>query len=110
MDQSEGMSGLFQALLGQTAELPQPRMNHRPEALDVVNVDAVWRNIPLVVHHNSMIIVESPIRLQPIGPDLSQRLGEVFSFLDHAEKITLEAYAFLRPYHGELVAAGRDER
>ena len=37
----EGASGLLQALLGQAAELRQPRLQHRPEALDLIRVDTV---------------------------------------------------------------------
>ena len=68
-DAAEGVSGLFQALLGQAAELPQPRMNHRPETLDVVNVDAVRRNVPLLVDNRPVVVLHPAIRLETIGPE-----------------------------------------
>ena len=40
-EKPEGASGLLQALLGQAAELRQPRLQQRPEALDLIRVDTV---------------------------------------------------------------------
>ena len=37
------MSGLFQALLGQAAKLPQPRLNKRKQAFCLIDVDSVRR-------------------------------------------------------------------
>ena len=37
---SKGVSGLLQAVLGQTAKLPEPRLDNRKEALYLVNVDS----------------------------------------------------------------------
>ena len=34
------MSGLLQAVLGEAAKLPQPRLDNRKEALNLVDVDS----------------------------------------------------------------------
>ena len=49
------MSGLFQALLGQAAELPKSQLNERKQALGLVNMDAVERYIPLFVDDCSVV-------------------------------------------------------
>jgi hypothetical protein len=83
------VSGLLQALLGQAAELPQPRLDDRKQALSLVDVDSVGRYIPLFVDDCSVVTLHLSVRLESIGPDLSQRLGEVFSLLNHWLKIVL---------------------
>ena len=81
------MSGLFQALLGQAAELPQPRLNKRKQTFCLIDVDSVRRYVPLFVDDCSVIPIHLAVRLESICPDLSQPLGEVFSFLNHWLKI-----------------------
>ena len=83
------MSGLFQALLGQAAELPQPRLGDRKQTLSLVDVDAVRRYVPLFVDDCSVVTLHLSVRLESISPDLSQPLGEVFSLLNHWLKIVL---------------------
>ncbi len=78
------MSGLFQALLGQTAELPQLRLDGRKQALNSVNMDTLG--------------------LYP------QRLGEVFSFLNHWFKIAAVVDAELAADHAQRVSARREKR
>ena len=73
------MSGLLQALLGQAAELPEPRLNERKQTLSLVNMDAVGRYIPLFVYDCSVVTLHLSVRLETVGPDLSQRLGEVWT-------------------------------
>jgi len=104
------VSGLFQALLGQAAELPQPRLNERKQALSLVNMDAVGRYVPLLVYDYSVIEVHFSVRLEAVGPDLSQQLGEVFSLLNHRFKIAFIVDAELAANHAKRVAARRDER
>ena len=83
------MSGLFQALLGQVAELPQPRLNKRKQTFCLIDVDSVRRYVHFFVDERSVIPIYFPVRLESICPDLSQRLGEVLSFLNHWLKIAL---------------------
>ena len=104
------MSGLLQALLGQAAELPEPRLNERKQALSLIDVDAVRRYIPLFVYDRSVVTLHLSVRLKAVGPDLSQRLGEVFSLLDHRVKISSVIDATLAADHAKRVAARRDER
>ena len=104
------MSGLLQALLGQAVELPQPRLDERKQALSLVNMDAFWRYIPLFVYDRSVVTFHLTVRLESVGPDLSQRLGEVFSFLDYWFKISAVVDAELASNHAKRVAARRDER
>jgi len=104
------MSGLFQALLGQAAELPQPRLNKRKQTFCLINVDSVRRYVPLFVDDRSVIPIHLAIRLESICPDLSQPLGEVFSFLNHWLKIAFVVDPTLSANHTKRVAARRDER
>jgi len=104
------MSGLFQALLGQATKLPQPRLDERKQALSLINMDALGRNIPLFVHDCSVVEVHLSVRLESVGPDLSQRLGEVFSLQYHRFKIAAVVDTELTPNHAKRVAARRDER
>ncbi len=104
------MSGLFQALLGQAAELPQPWLDERKQTLSLVNVDAAGQNISLLVHDRSVVTLHLSVRLESVGPDLSQRLGEVFSLLDYWVKIVAVVDAELATNHVKRVAARRDER
>ena len=104
------MSGLFQALLGQAAELPQPRLDEREQALSLVNVDTVRRYVSLLVDDRSVVTLHLSVGLEAVGPDLSQPLGEVFSFLYHRFEIALEVDAELAADHAKRVAARRDER
>ncbi len=83
----ECMSGLFQALLRQAAELPQPRLNERKQTFCLIDVDSVRRYVPLFVDDRSVIPTDLAVRLEYTCPDLSQRLGEVFSLLNHWLKI-----------------------
>jgi hypothetical protein len=83
------VSGLFQALLGQAAELPQPRLDDRKQALSLVDVDSVGRYVSLFVDDCSVGPIHLSVRLESISPDLSQPLGEVFSLLNHWLKIAL---------------------
>jgi hypothetical protein len=76
------VSGLFQALLGQAAKLPQPRLDERKQALSLINVDTVRRYVSLLVDNRSMVTLHLSVGFEAVGPDLSQRLGEVFSFLN----------------------------
>jgi hypothetical protein len=46
-------------------------------------VDAIGRHVRLVVHDDLVAVLHLSIHLQPVGPDLSQRLGEVFSLLNY---------------------------
>jgi len=104
------VSGLFQALLGQAAELPQPRLDERKLALCLVNVDAVERYVLLFVDDCSVVTLHFSVRLESVGPDLSQQLGEVFSLLNHWFKIATVVDAELAANHVKRVAACRDER
>jgi hypothetical protein len=106
----EGVSGLLQALLGQAAELPQPRLDKRKEALSLVNMDALWRNVPLFVYDCSMVKIHPSVRLESVCPDLSQLLGEVFSLPNHWLKIAFVVDTELAADHAKRVAARRDER
>jgi hypothetical protein len=103
------VSGLFQALLGQAAKLPQPRLDERKQALSLVNMDAVGRNIPLFVHDRPVVKVHLSVGLESVGPDLSQRLGEVFSLLNNWFKIATIVDSTLPTNHTKRVAARRDE-
>ncbi len=69
------MSGLFQALFEQAAELPQPRLENRKQALSLVDVDSVGRYVSLLVDDCSVGPIHLSVRLESISPDLSQRLG-----------------------------------
>ncbi|EMA23254.1 hypothetical protein C442_06056 [Haloarcula amylolytica JCM 13557] len=51
-------------------------------------MDAFWRNVPPFVYDRSVVKVHLSVCLESVGPDLSQRLGEVFSLLNHRLKIT----------------------
>jgi hypothetical protein len=104
------VSGLFQALLGQAAELPEPRLNERKQALSSVDVDALWRYVPLFVHDRPVVTLHLSIRLEAVGPDLSQRLGEDFSILNHWFEIASVIDSTLTTDHTKRVAARRDER
>ena len=59
------MSGLFQALLGQAAELPQPRLNKRKQAFCLIDVDSVRRYAPLFVDDRSVIPIISRYAWSP---------------------------------------------
>ena len=83
------MSGLSQAHLGQTAELPQPRLYNRKQALSLIAVDSVGRYVSLLVYDYSRSPIHLPVRLESIDPDLSQPLREVCSLLNHRLKIAL---------------------
>jgi len=95
------MSGLFQALLGQAAKLPQPRLNERKQALSLVNVDAVRRYVSVFVYDCSVVKIHLSVGLESVGPDLSQRLGEVFSLLNHRCKITAVVDTMLAADHAK---------
>ena len=104
------MSGLFQALFGQAAELPEPRLNERKQTLSLIDVDAVGRHIPIFVDNCSVVTIHLTVRLEAVYLDLSQQLGEVFSHLNHWLKITSEVDTKLTANHAKRVAARRDER
>jgi len=53
---------LFQVLLGQAAELLQPRLDERKQALILVDVDAVWRYVPL-----TLVATDELVDVGPIG-------------------------------------------
>ena len=74
-------------MLGQAAELPEPRFDKRKEPFNLVDMDSIGRDVRLVVDNNSVSILHLSIRLEAISPDLSQRLGEVFSFLYYWVKV-----------------------
>jgi hypothetical protein len=109
-DEAKRVSGLFQALLEQAAELPQPPLHERKQTLSLVDVDAVGRYVSLLVHDYSMVAVHLPVRLEAVCPDLSQRLGEVFSLLNHWIKTISEVDATVSTDHAKRVGARRDER
>ena len=73
-------------------------------------MDALWRYVSLLVYDRSVVKVHFSIGLESVGPDLSQRLGEVFSLLNHGFKIALIVDSALPTNHTQRVAAGRDER
>ncbi|ACV49342.1 hypothetical protein Hmuk_3240 (plasmid) [Halomicrobium mukohataei DSM 12286] len=73
-------------------------------------MDAVERYIPLFVHDCPMVTLHLSIGLESISPDLSQRLGEVFSLLNDWFKITAVVDTTLTADHAKRVAARRDER
>jgi len=72
-------------------------------------MDALWRYIPLFVHDRPVVTLHLSIRLESVGPDLSQRLGEVFSLLNYRFKITAVVDSTLATDHPKRVAARRDE-
>ena len=76
----------------------------------MVNVDALWRYIPLFVHDRPVVTLHLAVRLEAVRPDLSQPLGEVFSLLDYRFKISSEIDAKLAANHPKRVAARRNER
>ena len=85
-------------------------MNERKQALSLIDVDAVRRYIPLFVYDCSVVTLHLSVRLEAVGPDLSQRLGEVFSLLNHRVKISSVIDTTLTADHTKRVAARRDER
>jgi len=52
----------------------------------------------------SVVGVHFSVGLETVGPDLSQRLGEVFSLLNHRCKITTVIDATLAANHAKRVA------
>jgi len=104
------VSGLLQALFGQAAELTQPRLDERKQALSLVNVDAVGRYVPFLMHDCSVVKIHLSVGLETVGPDLSQWLGEVFSLLNYWFKISAIVDAELATNHAKRAAARRDER
>jgi hypothetical protein len=49
----------------------------------LVNVNTIRRYVPLFVDDRPVLTFHLSVRLQSVGPDLSQPLGEVFSLLEH---------------------------
>ena len=109
-NETEGVSGLLQAPLGRAAELPQPRLDQSKEALNSVDVDSLCRNVPLPVDHDPVVVLQLTVRLQPISPEFSQLLGEVFSLRYHRGEITAVVDLVFPTNHPQHVAARRDER
>ena len=62
-------------------------------------MDAFWRYIPLFVDDCSVVTIHLTVRLETICPDLSQRLGEVFSLLNYWFEIAFVVDATLSTYH-----------
>jgi hypothetical protein len=73
-------------------------------------MNAVGRNIPLFMDDRSVVTLHLSVGLESVGPDLSQRLGEVFSLLDYWFEISTVIDAELTTNHANRVAARRDER
>jgi hypothetical protein len=94
-------------LLGQAAELPQPRLYERKQALSLVNMDSLWRYVRLFVHDRSVVTLHFSVSLESVGPELSQRLGKVFSLLNYWFKISLAVDTELATDHTTRVAARR---
>jgi hypothetical protein len=64
-------------------------------------MDALLRYVSLLVYDRSVVRVHFVVRLETISPDLSQRLGEVFSLLNHWFKIALIVDSTLPTNHPE---------
>lgn len=75
------MSGLLQALLEQTAELPQP--DERKQTLSLVNMDAFLRCVCLFVYNRPAVKTHFSVGPASVSPDFSQWLSEVFKLLDY---------------------------
>ena len=88
-------SGLLQLLLGEAAELRQPRLEERPETLYLVRVDTLIQGVFLVVDDVPVIVLHILVGWQSIGLDLSQRLGKVVSLLYHQPEIVLVVASLL---------------
>jgi hypothetical protein len=73
-------------------------------------MDAVRPYVRLFVHDRSVVEVHLSVRFGAVNPDFSQRLGEVFSLLNHWFKIVLVGDSELATDHTKRVAACRDER
>ena len=72
-------------------------------------MDAVGQYIPIFVDDCLVVTVHLTVRLEAVCPDLSQRLGEVFSHLNHWLKITSKVDTKLTANHAKRVAACRNE-
>jgi len=73
-------------------------------------MDAVRRYVSLFVDDRSVVTLHLSVGLEAVGPDLSQWLGEVFSFLNYWIQIVFVVDAELAADHAKRVAARRDER
>jgi hypothetical protein len=74
-------------------------LNERKQALNLIDVDAVGRYIPLFVDDRSVVTIHLAVRLEAVCPDLSQRLGEVFSLLNYWIEIAFVVDATLSTNH-----------
>ena len=59
--------------------------------LDLVDIDAVRRNVSLIMDDCPMVVLHPAIHLKSISLDLSQWLAELFSHLNYWSKIAFVA-------------------
>jgi hypothetical protein len=58
-------------------------------------VDTLVRDVFVVVDDVPVIMLHTSVGWQAVGPDLSQRLGEVVCFLDNWPKVIFIVASFL---------------